>query len=62
MGFISLIFVILDDFTLFSVASGLEDNIFMGDVWRNSGQEAGVFFVTVCFFASFCNNNVFFPD
>ena len=61
MGFISRIFVNLDDFTLFSVASVPEDNIFMGDVWRKSDRKAGVFFVTICFFASFCNNNVFFP-
>jgi hypothetical protein len=61
MGLFSLIFVILDVLAHISVARGVEDNIFVVDVWRKTGPKAGVIFVTISFFASFCNNNVFFP-
>ena len=37
-GVFSSHFVFLDDFTLISVALRLEDNIFVGDVWRNHGR------------------------
>ena len=56
MGRFSVIFAILDDFTQISVASGLEDNIFVGDVWRNPDQMVGVSFVTIAFLLVFVIN------